>query len=137
MTDPILFVYGTLRRLHGGERHAWLARNSRFGGEGTVQAQLFSLGNYPGLVLSKDPRDKVLGEIYRLTSHPDDMLRELDEYEGIGPTHPETHEYRREIVTVRLAEGSTVNAWAYVLNREPAGCPRILSGDYVEWRASH
>jgi len=37
---------------------------------------------------------------------------------------------------VRLADGSVLNAWAYVLNREPQGCPRILSGDYLEWRAS-
>ena len=61
----------------------------------------------------------------------------MDEYEGIGPSYPVPQEYRREVVAVQLAEGSVADAWVYVFNGEPLGCPRILSGDYMEWRASH
>jgi gamma-glutamylcyclotransferase (GGCT)/AIG2-like uncharacterized protein YtfP len=137
MTTPFLFVYGTLRRLAGHEAHSVLERNARFEGEGTVPAQLFSLGHYPGLVLSEDPSDRVLGEVYRLEpSHMDDTLQELDAYEGMGRSDPHPHKYRREVITVHLATGSTVDAWAYVLIHVPPGSPRIPSGDYLEWRAS-
>jgi gamma-glutamylcyclotransferase (GGCT)/AIG2-like uncharacterized protein YtfP len=137
MISPFLFVYGTLRRLYGHPQHAVLERNGGFVGEGTIQAQLFYLGNYPGARLSVNPSDRVFGEVYCLeASQTGDTLRQLDEYEGLGHADPEVHEYRREIVTVRLADGSVVDAWAYVLNLEPQGCLRILSGDYLEWRDS-
>jgi len=137
MIPPLLFVYGTLRRLYGHPQHAMLERNSEFVGEGAIQAQLFYLGNYPGALLSVEPSDRVIGEVYRLDGcQADDTLRQLDEYEGLGQADPEACEYRREVVTVRLADGSMVHAWAYVLNREPQGCIRIVSGDYFEWRAS-
>jgi pyruvate carboxylase len=135
MTTPRLFVYGTLRRLYGHERHSLLERYAEFEAEGTVQAQLFNLGNYPGIVPSLDASDRVVGETYLLEpSRLDDTLRQLDDYEGTSPANPEPHEYRREILAVRLADGSRVEAWAYVLNREPPGCQRIASGDYLERR---
>jgi gamma-glutamylcyclotransferase (GGCT)/AIG2-like uncharacterized protein YtfP len=115
--------------------HGLLDLHGRFESEGTVQGQLFDLGNYPGLVLSRDPLDRVLGEIYRLEpSLAEETLRQLDEYEGIRLAEPETNEYRREIVTVRLTDGSAVDAWAYVLQRAPENFLRILSGDYLEGR---
>lgn len=93
-----------------------------------MQAQIFDMGRYPGLVLSADPADKVHGEVYRLESaQTDHVLQELDEYEGT--------EYRREPVTARFADGATAAAWLYVLNRDSQGCPRIPSGDYLQWRA--
>ena len=86
MATPLVFVHGTFRRLHGRELHALLAHHARFEGEGSVQAQLFNLGDYPGLVRSRNPSDRVLGEVYRLEpSHLSETLREMDEYEGIGP----------------------------------------------------
>src|SRR5260370_574313 len=98
MTTLFLFVYGTLRRLHGHEMQALLERNAEFLSEGIVQGQLFNLGHYPGLVLSTDPSDRTIGEVYRLEeSRMDHTLRELDDYEGIGPNDPEPHEYRREV----------------------------------------
>ena len=89
-----------------------IGQNARFEGEGTVQGQLFDLGVYPGVVLSPDAQDRVIGEVYRLDPlSAGETLRELDEYEGM--------EYRREIVPVRLEDRSSVEAWAYVLNRRP------------------
>jgi len=137
MIPQLLFVYGTLRRRCAHPQHAVLEGNGEFVGEGTIQAHLFYLGNYPGALLSADPSDRVFGEVYRLgASHAAEALQQLDKYEGIDEADPEAPEYRREMVTVRLADGSMLDAWAYVLNREPQGCLRILSGDYLEWRAS-
>jgi gamma-glutamylcyclotransferase (GGCT)/AIG2-like uncharacterized protein YtfP len=126
-----LFVYGTLRRLYGHERHALLERNATFAGEGTVQGQLFNLGNYPGLVLSQDPLDRVLGEVYHIDPfHFAETMRELDDYEGLALANPE---YRREIVCVRMADRSAIEAWAYILNRDPRVYARIVSGDYLRF----
>jgi gamma-glutamylcyclotransferase (GGCT)/AIG2-like uncharacterized protein YtfP len=129
-------VYGTLRRLNGSDPHALLQRKANLESEGTIQGQLFNLGEYPGLVLSTDSADRVVGEVYRLdAAHIDDTLRELDEYEGMGPTSPQPHEYRREMVRVDLKNGSNVDAWAYVLNQVPRKSARIPSGDYLDRHA--
>ncbi len=96
-----------------------------------MQAQLFNLGNYPGLVLSVDPLDRVLGEVYRIgPSHFAETMRKLDDYEGVTLPNPE---YRREIVTVHLTNGPAIEAWAYILNRDPRRYTRIISGDYLRF----
>ena len=120
---PLLFVYGTLRRMRGSAMHPLLAGRAAFEGTGTVQGQLFDLGRYPALVLSVEPSDRVIGEVYRLEpSRSEVTQRELDEYEGT--------EYRREEVSIRMADGATVEAWAYVWSGDPSGCRRIPSGEW-------
>ncbi len=91
-----------------------------------MHGQLFNLGKYPGLVLSDDAHDRVLGEVYRIApAHLAETMRELDDYEGIALANPE---YRREVVTVHLANGPAIEAWAYILNRDPRRYTRIVSG---------
>jgi gamma-glutamylcyclotransferase (GGCT)/AIG2-like uncharacterized protein YtfP len=136
VTPVFLFVYGTLRRQKSPDIHALLRHNASLESEGTVQGQLFNLGDYPGLALSKTLTDRVVGEVYRLEpSLINDSLRALDEYEGIGPDRSQPHEYRREVVRVHLKNGATVDAWAYVLNQVPRESSRIPSGDYLERHA--
>ncbi len=136
MKTPLLFVYGTLRREAGKEVHELLRKNGRYQGRGTVRGKLFRLDGYPGLVLSNNAEDTVVGEVYRLDNeHIDKTLSELDEYEGMGHSDPPPHEYRRETVSVRM-NGSIVDAWAYVMNRSPEGRPRIQSGDFLDQRVS-
>lgn len=131
-----LFVYGTLRQDPRHEMYRVLARSSRFAGDGVVAARLFDLGDYPGIVISPDPRDKVAGEIYEISADgAAEVLRELDDYEGIGPSDPEPHEYRRDIVRVTLSDGRALDAWAYVLADPHPPYPRIPAADYLEWRS--
>lgn len=134
--DPdYVFVYGTLREDPDHEMYRVLARSSRFVGDGTVNARLYDLGQYPGIVLSPDPTDLVFGELYEL--RPElavSALRELDDYEGLGPTDPLPHEYRREIVPVRIEGGATIPAWAYVLASPVPSHPQIPSSDYLSWK---
>ena len=132
-----LFVYGTLRDDPAHEMFHVLARNAEFFGEATVAGRLYDLGEYPGLVLSSDGSDRVKGELYRLNeSTAGNTLSVLDDYEGMGPTDPLPHEYRRALVTAYLSDGRSMTAWAYILDRPSTSLPRIMSGDFSLWRLS-
>jgi gamma-glutamylcyclotransferase (GGCT)/AIG2-like uncharacterized protein YtfP len=132
-----LFVYGTLRDDPAHEMFHVLARNAKFVGEATVAGRLYDLGEYPGLVLSSDGTDRVKGELYRLNeATAKNALSVLDDYEGLGATDPLPHEYRRALVTACLTDGRSITAWAYILDRPSSSLPRIMSGDFSEWRSS-
>jgi len=132
-----LFVYGTLRDDPANEMFLVLDRNAKVLGEATVAGRLYDLGAYPGLVLSSDGPDRVKGELYRLNdATAANTLLVLDDYEGMGPTDPLPHEYRRALVTAYLTDGRSMTAWAYILDRPATSLPRIMSGDFSEWRSS-
>jgi ribosomal-protein-alanine N-acetyltransferase len=130
--SPYLFVYGTLRRGAGHPMHRFLATSSLVG-DGRVHAQLFDLGSHPGMVLSRDAGDRVMGEVYELPSQgATEVLRILDEYEGVGPSGDPSPEYARQYVDVHLVTGQTVKAWAYVLVDVSRARARIASGDFMD-----
>lgn len=139
MTEGIgnyrIFVYGTLREDPAHDMYRVLARSATFVGDATANGRLYDLGAYPGLVLSSDPDSIVHGEVYELK--PDgaaQVLTLLDNYEGCGVNDPSSHEYRRELVRVRLSNGEETNAWTYLLNRDPSDMAHIRGGDYLTWR---
>lgn len=134
----LIFVYGTLREDPSHEVSHLLARNASLVGEASVRGRLFDLGSYPGMALSDTPGESVRGELYEIKRNRlQAVLHLLDEYEGCGPPSPPPHEYRREVVEVRIHTGATVKAWVYVLNGPTDDLEPIDSGDYVAWRASH
>ena len=137
MTSPrTLFVYGTLRRDPAHELYHLLARHGHFIGDAKVRGQLFDLGAYPGMTVDDNNNDYVSGELYEITSSWSQIIARLDEYEGCTAEDPEPHEYRREVVKALRPSGEVITAWAYILNRNPRGLPRIESGDYLSWRGS-
>ena len=48
--DPLLFVYGTLRRRMNHDLHQVLADGASFLGNGTFRGKLYNLGRYPGSI---------------------------------------------------------------------------------------
>jgi gamma-glutamylcyclotransferase (GGCT)/AIG2-like uncharacterized protein YtfP len=132
----LLFVYGTLRSAFANEISNVLAQSAIFAGEGFVHGRLFNLGSYPGLVLSEANQEVVRGELYELAlGKRQAVLDLLDDYEGCGPSKPEPHEYRRELVDV-FSTTAIVKAWAYLLNRPTDDLEPIKSGDYLAWRTT-
>ena len=126
-----LFVYGTLRRDPRHEMFHVLAKTAQFIGDARVAGRLYDLGAYPGMSLS-NPSGYVKGELYEVHPHSwTRVIQKLDEYEGCSDHDPEPHEYRRELVQAELPSGETVDAWAYVLNRNEYGLREIESGDYL------
>jgi gamma-glutamylcyclotransferase (GGCT)/AIG2-like uncharacterized protein YtfP len=125
-----VFVYGTLRKDARGRAPLPLTRGWTFEGYGSVPAELFDFGAYPGAVPSSSAGARVRGEVHRL---PDtgETLRLLDHYEGCGPHDRPPHEFERELVDVDLEGGGSVRAWIYWYRPTPRG-RRLVSGDYLE-----
>ena len=139
-----VFVYGTLRR--GEQRDInFLTPVPRWIGPASVEGVLYDLGEYPGLVLEREPvpgQTKVKGEVYEIA---DDLERLLDKIEGVLPEP--NGEYARRHVLVHLeplepplARNERVLApplTCLVYEVTPdrvAGCPVIKSGDWVGFR---
>ncbi len=117
-----LFVYGTL--LPGLCRHAAMAGAVRRGSV-WIEARLFDLGAYPGIVPGAG---RVAGELYEVDEA---LLSRLDVVEEYTPDVPADSLYLRRRVTVHgLAGGEPLSAWAYIYNRAVDGCVPIVHGDY-------
>jgi len=127
MPEPLVFVYGSLRR--GAFAHGRLRPAALRLGSASVAGCLYDLGPYPAARPARRPADRVQGELYRLTRPH--ALAALDRYEGCDPQHPQRGEYRREQVAARLA-GRCVTAWVYWHNGPLRGARRVPSG---RWRA--
>jgi gamma-glutamylcyclotransferase (GGCT)/AIG2-like uncharacterized protein YtfP len=125
----LIFVYGTLRR--GYSRHVALQRlGAEYLDRGTIQGELFELGDFPGAGSTAKASSRIVGEIYRLPD-PSQALPVLDEIEGLRPAAPELSLFRRAMTTVTLENGQETTAWVYWLNRSTGPRRRIPSGDYA------
>jgi len=125
-----LFAYGTLPRDPSGKTHPLLAGAAQFVGEALCRGRLYTIADYPGLVPSADPRDVVVGEVYKL-EQPGVLLPRLDEHEGCGPRFSMPTEYVRRSRAVSLDDGTILAAWVYFYNRSTDGIERIESGDFL------
>lgn len=107
--NRLLFAYGTLQSRSRHPVADRLRSVSRAVGPAEVQARLYHVGSYPGLVLSERRQDIVKGDLIELFS-VENTLPWLDDYEGPA--------YTRQIITVRQSGGATTSAWCYIY-REP------------------
>jgi gamma-glutamylcyclotransferase (GGCT)/AIG2-like uncharacterized protein YtfP len=140
MTDRLpFFVYGTLRRDCGN--HGW-ALDGRTSSERPATmpgAVMHDNGGFPYVTL--DPTgDTVLGEVMVVPDeHYADVLSDLDGLEGYHPDRADNH-YDRIIVTVTLADGSTMRAYTYVVAPRYAArlslLPVISDGDWKQHAAT-
>ena len=121
-----LFVYGTLKNEFAPPEIAGTVKRLKFVGDGFVHGKLYDLGEYPGAVLGT--RDKIFGSIYEL---PDDenILRELDNYEGFNPQKSKESLYLRRKIKV-YTNNKTLTSWIYEYNQDLTNKPRIKSGNY-------
>lgn len=130
MADSYLFVYGTLLSPVRSSAHGVMDRCARLLGAASMQAKLYDLGNYPGLVGSDDANDQALGELY-LVLDAEPLFKHLDAYEQCAPTDPQPHEYQRMQRTAPLVDGSEYLAWVYEYAWPTDGLKPIASGDYL------
>jgi gamma-glutamylaminecyclotransferase len=116
----LVFVYGTLMRGHANHRVMDRLR-ARFVAPARTVARrtLVDLGPYPAL-LREGGACRVTGEVFEVAEA---RLAELDEFEGCPDL------YARETVEIeRLDDGSTLEAFVYVLARNPPTRARLVEG---------
>jgi gamma-glutamylcyclotransferase (GGCT)/AIG2-like uncharacterized protein YtfP len=127
-TDKI-FVYGTLRKSLKNPNFSFISKHGKFLGEGYVYAKLYDIGEYPGAIPAK--KVKLKGEIYEFSAKKrDEILKNLDQYEGIEQNNPQ-NEYKREETNVRLTSGKQTQAWIYWYQLPVSERKRIKTDDYV------
>jgi len=126
---PYLFVYGSLRSAAATEWSKFLAASATFVSAGRTRGALFQLHGYPGMTVRAGDHEWVTGDVF-LLRHPAAALPSLDAYEGCAPGHAPPHEFERQVVSVELHGGPTIQAWAYVYTCDTNSLARIASGDY-------
>lgn len=129
-----LFVYGTLRMSIAPSkdiRHL-LHHESEFKGIATVRGRLYDIGSYPGLILSDNPKEIVVGELYRIKNRRV-VLNTFDQYEGCIDPFPNPWEYQRVKAEVKTAEGVKVLSWLYTYQWDVNEQMRIIPGDYLNF----
>jgi len=125
--NQYLFIYGTLLPDVAPDEIADTAKKLEFIGEGFVHGRLYDLGEYPGAVLNY--HSKIFGRVYKL---PDDenILPELDEYEGYYPQNPSKSLYLRKKTKVYL-DDKMLSCWIYEYNQDLSHAPTIESGNFL------
>ena len=133
---PRLFLYGSLltgtpdRRLNKLVRHLL-----RHASPATIQARLYNLGHYPGVIPSAARADRIYGRVITLTNPR--LLRQLDRYEDYFADEPAKSEFIRVLMPAQLLPSQkSIDCWVYLYNRDISGKQRIVSGDYVRYRRS-
>ena len=134
MDSEFLFVYGTLRRGADTAQARRLVLAAEYIGIGAVSGALYAVGggSYPGLAVQSagQTASEVVGDLYH-TGGDADLLRWLDDYEGI-PLDGTPGEYQRIILPVHLpGRPEPVRAWAYAYLPPCHLARRIASGDWL------
>ncbi len=115
-SDPLLFVYGSLKR--GMANHAQLQQAAWVGCTRLEGLALYDLGPFPMAIACGEPGSAIEGELYQVTAA---VLKQLDRFEGAPRL------YQRELH--RLNSGETV--WVYVGRaRQVRHVKRLSSGNW-------
>src|ERR1700687_1513935 len=109
MISARLFVYGTLMRGFDHPMAKLLSRSAEFLGPARCQGRLYLAKHYPGLVLSDDPEEMVVGGLYRLRP-PHELMREFDMSGAGGEVFAEPIEYVRRMLPVTSDDGGAEEA---------------------------
>jgi gamma-glutamylcyclotransferase (GGCT)/AIG2-like uncharacterized protein YtfP len=118
----LIFVYGALRK---GASNDWRMKDARWLGPAKVEGTLLKIDWYPGLVLGSG--EWVKGEVYEIGP---ELLKELDEFEGIGLEDDRNGEYHRVKRDVSL-DGTPTDVWIYEWLKGSEGFEIVGSGDWL------
>jgi len=130
-----LFLYGTLLPSNASGESPRIVRKLKRVGPATVRGRLYDFGDYPGAVLDRSAKTSIKGELFELP-HDDSALKALDDYEEFNRTDQKNSLFVRTRTVAELHDGSRLNAWVYVYNRDPGSARLIASGDYSESKAA-
>lgn len=130
ITCSCLFVYGTLLINHN-QHAAYLQKHCKLVGEGETKGRLYDIGEYPGAIIDANAQQFIYGSIY-LMDNTENVIRLIDEYEGLSPDEPQPHEYVRTIVDIETGNG-IVACWMYLYNWPINNFPEVQGGRYLNY----
>jgi gamma-glutamylcyclotransferase (GGCT)/AIG2-like uncharacterized protein YtfP len=131
--NDFIFVYGTLMRKFTGYKPIDLEQHGKYVCEGFVHGRLYEIDNYPGLILSENPIEKVYGEIYQLIDF-NSAIKILDEYEDYFPENPQSSLYVRQIENIVVDTKDVLKkAWVYIYKDAVEEERRIATGNYLDY----
>lgn len=130
--NDLLFVYGSLRRGNQNAMADFLATHADFVCHGWYQGKMFMISDYPGVIPSDDPNDRVVGEVYCLRD-AQSVLTRLDAYEECSALHPQPAEYQRVLVSIETP-GDLVKqqVWLFLYQWTVSSKIFIQSGDFMQ-----
>lgn|SRR5690606_2631371 len=118
MTTTLVAVYGTLKKGFGNHH---LLQTSKFIAAGSISGHRLYQSGIPYVVCDATSPYTVAVEVYEVSPA---TLERLDSLEG----HPDW--YRREVTSVQLSSGETVNAAVYKMRNQPYNTVENTSGEY-------
>lgn len=130
-----LFVYGTLRKGFEHPMAELLARSAELFTSAYCQGLLYDLGPYPVFTYSNLPQASVKGDVY-LLHNEHEVLKMLDEYEGIGEDLETGITYERLKLEVLSEDGIKISAWVYLYLGSLDHLNPIEGGDYLKYFTS-
>ena len=125
MNTQYIFVYGLLQSKFNNKAAQMLRKHATLIGAASIPGAVFDLGDYPVAIFDKKMKGIVPGELYYIHGDSKQLLKFLDEFEGIGLDEEHPLEYHREFVPAQY-KGGEKPALCYLYNRT---ITHILNGD--------
>ncbi len=125
MNTQHIFVYGLLQSKFNNKAAQMLRKHATLIGAASIPGAVFDLGDYPVAIFDKKMKGIVPGELYYIHGDSKQLLKFLDEFEGIGLDEEHPLEYHREFVPAQY-KGGEKPALCYLYNRT---ITHILNGD--------
>ena len=129
-TSDKLFVYGTLLSELNHPMHHIIAENCEFIDKATIQGRLYNVDWYPGLVLSENQEDWVIGELYAI-KNTEEIFEALNEYEGCSGSNEKPHMYQKKVCKVFDGNKEVHRAHTYVYQFSTDELELIKNGDFA------
>ncbi len=123
-----VFVYGTLRT---GASNSFRMHGARSLGGAIICGKLFRVHQeFPGIILSEDPQDRIIGEVF--TDLSVRHLKELDRYEGCDDSMPGAERiYQRVTCPATLENGEIVQVYVWEYIKSVDDGDYLSSGDWL------
>ncbi len=125
MNTQNIFVYGLLQSKYDNDAAKMLRKHATLIGPASIPGAVFDLGDYPAAIFEKNMKGLVHGELYSIHGDFDELIKFLDEFEGLGPDEQKPLEYHRGWVRAQC-QGKNKPALCYLYQR---AITHILNGD--------
>lgn len=122
----LVALYGSLMGEYSAQDELGVRDQLDLVGPCTIQGELYSLGDWPGMV---EGDDRVAGELFRVRDNR--VFRKLDQFEHFDPAKPDGCKYVRR--AVRLIEPTQVDAWTYLYQWPLDGAPIVRHGSWSRY----